>query len=121
MVCANIPTTSVELYPKGYPRLAAYIDSDSDTALFRRFGILSARNLLYLQAELTELEARLNALDKADEGEPEPGAHPNRWRLAHSISLNDGQMNVERKELMEKISQKKEVYGTRKTNLTIQW
>jgi hypothetical protein len=99
----------VEIYPEGYPRISAYVDSDSDTALFRRFGVLHARSLLYKQVELTELEAQLDKLDKEDEGKP--GADPNKWRLGHSISLNDGQMNEKRRDLMEKIDEKLEEYG----------
>lgn len=53
-------------YANGFPTLAAYIASDSDLAIFRRFDHLSARNLLYLQAELVTLEADLVALDAAD-------------------------------------------------------
>lgn len=53
-------------YIKGYPSLAAFIASDSynSTAIYRRFTRLSARNLLHLQSELMELEARQDALDE---------------------------------------------------------
>ena len=55
-------------YVKGYPSLAAFIASDPDksTAIYRRFDRLSARNLLYLQSELVELEAQQDALDAED-------------------------------------------------------
>lgn len=55
-------------YVRGYPSLAAFIASDSDhsTAIYRRFDRLSARNLLYLQSELVELEAVQDALDLED-------------------------------------------------------
>ena len=58
--------SAIELhYVKGYPSLAAFIASDCDhsTAIYRRFDRLSARNLLYLQSDLTELEATQDALD----------------------------------------------------------
>jgi hypothetical protein len=44
----------------GYPSLAEDIASDPDrtTLVFRRFDKLAVRNLLYLQSELVELEAR---------------------------------------------------------------
>lgn len=53
-------------YIKGYPSLAAFIASDTyhSTAIYRRFARLSARNLLHLQSDLTELEARQDALDR---------------------------------------------------------
>lgn len=101
----------MELYPEGYPRLSAYVNSDNDTALFRRFGVLHARLLLYKEVEITELEAHLNALDKVDAGDPD-GEQPNLWRLSNSISLNNGFEHTERKELVEKIDQKLEAYGT---------
>jgi hypothetical protein len=55
-------------YLIGYPSLAAFIASDKSksTAIYRRFDRLGARNLLHLQSELTELEARQDALDAQD-------------------------------------------------------
>ena len=55
-------------YVKGYPSLAAFIASDRDksTSIYRRFDRLSARNLLYLQSELVELEARQDVYDAED-------------------------------------------------------
>ena len=49
----------------GYPRFAAFISSDEDrsTTIYRRFERLSARNLLYLETELQELEATQDRLD----------------------------------------------------------
>jgi len=108
---------SVDRYPEGYPRISAYIDSDYDTALFRRFGTLHARSLLYKQVELTELEAQLDELDKEDagqldkEGEGNTGAGNNKWRLGHSISLAGGKENEKRRDLMKKIDEKMEEYG----------
>jgi len=45
----------------GFPSLANFIASDTDrtSLVFRRFDKLAARNLLYLQSELTELEHKL--------------------------------------------------------------
>ena len=55
-------------YAKGYPSLAAFIASDKEksTQIYRRFTRLGARNLLYLQDELAELEARLDEFDYED-------------------------------------------------------
>ena len=55
-------------YIHGYPSLAAFIASDPghSTAIYRRFDFLSARNLLYLQSELVELEGQLRAFDQED-------------------------------------------------------
>jgi len=53
---------------RGLPRVASKIASDPDktTVLFRRFDRLSARNLLYLEAEIAELEAQQVELDRQD-------------------------------------------------------
>ena len=58
----------------GYPSLAAFMASDRDRAapfIFKRFGRLSARNLLHLESELAELECRLDALDEQDKRDPD--------------------------------------------------
>ena len=41
------------------------MSSDRDLALYRRFGTLNARNVLYLQSELMSLENRLQELDES--------------------------------------------------------
>ena len=52
----------------GYPSLAAFIASDRDrtTLIYKRFDELAARNLLYLQSELAELQSRQRAFDQED-------------------------------------------------------
>ena len=62
---------AVEGCPEGYPRLAALLDSDENFMLYRRFGYLQARLLLYKQDELREAERDLNESDIIDaRGEP---------------------------------------------------
>ncbi|RDW81917.1 hypothetical protein BP6252_03029 [Coleophoma cylindrospora] len=97
----------LENFPRGYPRFSAYVDSDNDTVLFRRFGILHARSLVYKQVELTELEAQLNKLDKADAGTPEKD--DNAWRIRYSIHV-ETERNQARKDLIDKIDQKLKEY-----------
>lgn len=66
---ADVENDAVKVhYLIGYPSLAAFIASDKNntTAIFRRFDRLGARNLLYLQSELAELEARQDAFDAQD-------------------------------------------------------
>jgi hypothetical protein len=52
----------------GYPSLAAFIASDKDqlTSIYPSFYRLSTRNLLYIEAELAELQARLDTFDAED-------------------------------------------------------
>lgn len=56
---------------QGYPRLAALMGTGA-ACILRRFAALNARNLLYLQAELIELEIELKVLteDDARSGDP---------------------------------------------------
>lgn len=55
-------------HTSGYAALARFIASDHDksTAVYRRFDRLAARNLLYLQGQLNNLEQRLDELDAQD-------------------------------------------------------
>jgi hypothetical protein len=50
----------------GYPKLAAQMEIQPETSMFRRFGFLNAQNLLYFQAELIILEKRLRDRQRAD-------------------------------------------------------
>jgi hypothetical protein len=52
------------IFPDGYASISAYIATDPELAIFRRFDRLSARNLLYLQGELQHLEYRLSQFDE---------------------------------------------------------
>ncbi|KAF8849170.1 hypothetical protein BDZ45DRAFT_697789 [Acephala macrosclerotiorum] len=101
----NLVPINLEKHPKGFPRLAAYVNSDADTVLARRFGDLHARILLYYQAELTDLEAQLAKLDADDAAKDEY-----LWRNAYSIHRDNGEGNEERTVLIEKIVQKLEEY-----------
>jgi hypothetical protein len=56
----------------GYNRLAAVIGTDRDLAIFRRFSILNSKNLLYMQGELTLLEAELRAIGNEDKESKDP-------------------------------------------------
>ena len=49
----------------GYPSFAQFI-ATYDAAIYRKYAHLSARNLLYFQSELHELEAQLQQLDLED-------------------------------------------------------
>lgn len=50
----------------GFPALAYFIGKDADAEIFRRFNRLGARNLLYLQSIVGNLETKLDDLDKYD-------------------------------------------------------
>jgi len=98
----------VEQHPKGYPRLAAYLNSDSNSAHFRRFGDLHLRSLLYKQTKLTDPELRLEKLDQEDAEKKDTS-----WRNAHSIHWDEGKRNELRRDLMEQIDTTMAEYGLR--------
>jgi hypothetical protein len=50
----------------GYPQLAHRMGLFPETAIFKRFGDLSARNLLYLQAELLHMHTALGELEEEE-------------------------------------------------------
>ncbi|KAL1604899.1 hypothetical protein SLS60_004439 [Paraconiothyrium brasiliense] len=52
----------------GFPSLASFIASDRDrtTFVYKRFDELAARNLLYLQSELAELQSKQRRFDRED-------------------------------------------------------
>lgn len=53
---------------EGFANVARWLslDRDNEAFIYRRFNELSARNILYLQCELLDLEKKLNELDKRD-------------------------------------------------------
>jgi hypothetical protein len=50
----------------GYPKIAGRMGLIPETAMFRRFGALNARNLLYLQSDLVHIENKLKSLEWED-------------------------------------------------------
>ncbi|MCJ1460132.1 hypothetical protein MMC28_010511 [Mycoblastus sanguinarius] len=102
-------------YVSGYPSLAAFIASDRDksTAIYRRFDRLSARNLLYLQSELVELEARQDELDaedlRATTAEAKHGAR-NWQKLTERASEANNVREKERLRIVTEISRKLREY-----------
>jgi hypothetical protein len=94
---------TVEDYPAGFPRLAAFLNSDDDFAILRRFGKLHMRMLVQLQVELTLLEEELEKMDRSDDG----SEFEYRLRsMEHKETWNQS-----RKELESKILLKLHEYG----------
>ena len=54
-----------EAWRDGYPAVAAWMirDPDNESFIYRKFDKLSARNLLNLQSEMIDLEAKLEKFD----------------------------------------------------------
>jgi hypothetical protein len=83
-----IPDPTKDLV-EGYPALAWRISLFPQTGIFRRFGALNARNLLYLQAELHDLEQKLVHAEKTDKSRGR-GDFCKDWQdLSESINTNN--------------------------------
>jgi len=99
---------TVDDHPLGYPQLAAFINSDPNFLMCRRFGFLHTRVLLYRQDELAQLENDLVSLDAEDE-QIAPKALISR-------KLDEARQDSPRKALIQGIDEKLKEYG--KTSLT---
>jgi hypothetical protein len=77
-----MPSLDIELATRnvnptrGFALVASKIASDIDktTTIYRRFDELSARNLLFYQAELAELEEQQREYDEVDRNNKDPAA-----------------------------------------------
>ena len=97
---------------EGYPSLAQFIARDGDAAIFRKYTLLSARNLLYLQSELHELEEQLRQLDREDAkhvDDEEPQKAAREWRY---YSDPNNRRASQHRVLQEKIASKLKTYRT---------
>jgi len=95
----------VDSCPEGYPQLGAFLDSDENFMLYRRFGYLQSRILLHKQDELRALETELDNMDKAD--------NENRTtkRYLKSRDMDDKRKDSPRKALLQKTETTFKEYG----------
>ncbi|KAL5418912.1 hypothetical protein PMIN03_000755 [Paraphaeosphaeria minitans] len=59
-------SAKVSASPQGYPRLAAFLDSDESFMIYRRCGFIQSRLLLDKQDQLCELERKLEKMDRIE-------------------------------------------------------
>ncbi|KAK8180446.1 uncharacterized protein BKA78DRAFT_357666 [Phyllosticta capitalensis] len=77
--------------PPGHPALAEYMSKIPEMAMFRRFGTLNLQNLLYLQAEILELEQTLQTLQKKDsQGNEEQRRYATNWWFLRNAKRRGG-------------------------------
>lgn len=98
----------LEDHPVGYPRQAAYADSDESFMIYRRFGYIHARLLMHRQDELRELEDTLNEMDKKDAKDPD------RRVCLQSRDLDEENRDIpgrDRVALLDRIEEKALKYG----------
>ena len=110
----EIPTKASSAEMKGYAKLGSLMGDFPEVAIFRRFSALSAQNLLYMQAELRNLEVDLRSFADKDD----VSTHPDRkvysvdW-FALKDSCEDGaeEGNDEKQwQTMREIRYKLEIY-----------
>ncbi|KAF2112464.1 hypothetical protein BDV96DRAFT_649248 [Lophiotrema nucula] len=67
---ADIELAHMSRKLQGYPSLSEHVANDGDhtSLIFNRFDKLAARNLLYLQSELADLQEQLEDFDREDAG-----------------------------------------------------
>jgi len=96
---------------EGYAKLARLMSRHNEYGILRSFSELNAKNLLYLQAELVELESELRALANADKSSQNRVRqhYEKDWRLLNE-SLHDGYDEQWKK--MLQIREKLNTYST---------
>ena len=92
----------VENCPRGYPNLAAFLDSDEGYMVYRRFGYIQSRLLLAKQDDLRILEHQLDRLDAAEEANRPSNCMTRDLRPADAAP---------REELLKKTEEKFREYG----------
>jgi hypothetical protein len=74
----------------GYDELSTLIGSYPELAMFRRFGPLSAKVLLCMQAELLDLEDDLNIISEIDFKDWESREILTSWAKANAATSENG-------------------------------
>ena len=90
----------------GWSRLAAVIESDANFLIFRKFGFLRTRLVVWHQDRLRELEERLRDLDDVDFKTDE-----NTQRALCDREGDDRREPASRRELFERLSYELQKYG----------
>lgn len=104
-------------YPNGYSSLAAFIASDRELSVYRKFRRISSRNLLYLQSELRILENELDRLDQEDLNSDTGSIRHLGSQCFAELSKADDAGSKERRELIQNIRKLTKEYRSKMTPL----
>jgi hypothetical protein len=107
MCTASVPLEELVV---GYPKLAGQMEILPEIAIFRRFGALNARSLLYQQAELIHLEKLLNDIEQRDR-DSGIGSKPKYARNWYWLSQSADDGDEEQLRLVKKIRRKLRKYS----------
>jgi hypothetical protein len=86
----------------GYDKFADFIGDNPEMSIYRRFSKLGAKNILYLQAELVNLEAELGEIIKDDKTSGDEKKEPFPYSVWHlKDSLRDQDRNAQWSKVLE--------------------
>jgi hypothetical protein len=101
---------------EGYSGLAKFISSYSEYSIYRKFGALNAKNILYLQAEIMTLETELEEIAEEDwsSTDAERKQFHQHWQTLSRASQDSGknlqwEKMLKIRELLEKYSKNAEM------------
>ncbi|KAL2056583.1 hypothetical protein ABVK25_002977 [Lepraria finkii] len=103
-------THSLNEYPRGYGKVAAIENLDSDLLVYRKYGWLHNYALLHLQDELAELQEELETLDRWESSDGND-------TLLYSRRLDYDQPRSIRKRIVAKLHEKLAKYD----NALLRW
>jgi hypothetical protein len=96
---------------EGYAKVAHLMGTHSEFAIFRLFRNLNMQNLLYLQAEITHLEAELRQIAEDDIKHGGRRHHAHDW---WSLSQGDDEGDTDQWETVVELREKLEKYSKMK-------
>lgn len=100
-----------QMQSEGYAKVAQLMGDHPEFAIFRRFRALNMQDMLYLQAEITHLEADLRKITNDDVKRRGRQNHAyDWWSMAHGMH---GEGDTEQWEKVLEIRQKLEKYSKR--------
>lgn len=102
----------VQDFPKGFPKLACFLDSDDAFMVYRRFGSVFSRLLLRRQDEIRRVEATLQAMDKTDEAESDNANYLMSHEQDDCRESNPKLWEKSRAKVMDDLERKVLIYGT---------
>lgn len=106
----SLPSLPSRRCLEGYPSFSHFIAGDRQESIYRKFGSLSARNLLYQQSELHHLEYELENYDKEDAQDLSNVPAQQRARLWENFAVDDSDSARLRRSLQDKIKSRIKEY-----------
>jgi hypothetical protein len=94
---------------EGYAKVAQLMSTHPEFAILRRFQALNMQNLLYMQAEVTHLEAELRSQAEEDTQSGQKPDHAHDW---WSLSQEQDVSSTRQWDIVLELREKLEKYST---------